>query len=90
MAKKLSFRKKFFSLKNIFPLCLILFAFLPVSSFAQNEVSGIVKDNSGGPLENVSVMVQGTTRGTTTDVTGKFSISASSNAKLIFSFTGYE
>src|SRR5690606_34953231 len=52
-------------------------------------VRGVVRDESGQPLTGVSVMVQGTTRGASTDEDGNFTITASPNATLVFSYIGY-
>ena len=58
-------------------------------TFAQERtVSGVVSDNAGMPLPGVSVLVKGTKSGTQTDFDGKYSIKASSNQILIFSFIG--
>lgn len=52
-------------------------------------ISGKVTDESGGGLPGVSILVKGTSDGTTTDADGRFSIEAPDNAILIFSFVGY-
>lgn len=53
-------------------------------------VTGQVLDNNGTPLAGVSVMVKGTTTGTTTDANGNFTISVpNTNAVLVFSFVGF-
>ncbi len=53
-------------------------------------VTGQVIDDRGLPLAGVSVMVKGTTTGTTTDANGNFTISVpNTNAVLVFSFVGY-
>jgi TonB-linked SusC/RagA family outer membrane protein len=51
-------------------------------------VTGIVKSDAGDPLPGVNVLEKNTTRGTVTDSDGKFSIEASPNAILVFSFIG--
>ena len=57
-------------------------------SFAQERtVAGVVSDKSG-PLPGANVVVKGTTRGTQTDVDGKFSIKAKTGDILIVSFVG--
>ena len=61
----------------------------PVFTFSQGQVSGIVMNSNGTPLADVSVMVKNTTRGTTTNAEGNFSLSASPKEMLVFSFTGY-
>jgi TonB-linked SusC/RagA family outer membrane protein len=72
---------------------LLLSAFLLVSgaSFAQTSaITGVVK--SEGDLESIpgaSVLVKGTTRGTTTNLDGEFTIQASPGEVLQFSFIGY-
>lgn len=60
------------------------------SVLAQSKtVSGTVKDESGLPLPGVSVIVEGTTNGTSTDFDGNYSIKDVKDAdKLIFSFVG--
>lgn len=59
-------------------------------SFAQEKsVSGSVTSaNDGFPLAGVNVIVKGTTRGVQTDFDGKFTIKASANETLVFSFVG--
>ena len=53
--------------------------------------SGIVTDPQGQPVVGVSVVVQGTTRGTVTDDKGKFSIRVDREGVLLdFNFIGYE
>ena len=53
------------------------------------KVSGKVTDSSGGTLPGVSVVVKGTTTGTTTDSNGNYSLSnIPDNAILQFSFVG--
>ncbi|MPR33947.1 SusC/RagA family TonB-linked outer membrane protein [Cytophagaceae bacterium SJW1-29] len=54
------------------------------------NVSGTVKDENGGPLPGVSIVLKGTQRGTTTDTEGKFSLNVpDQTAVLVFSFVGY-
>lgn len=63
-----------------------------VSSTLQSKnsvVKGSVKDESGGSLIGVSVVVKGTTIGTITDVDGNFSINCGSKSTLVFSYIGY-
>jgi TonB-dependent starch-binding outer membrane protein SusC len=74
---------------------LYLIAFLlmiaPSVLIAQNiNVKGTVKSSDGTTMPGVSVVVKGTTTGTTTSADGKFSVSAPSTGTLIFSFIGFE
>ncbi|MGQ7945337.1 SusC/RagA family TonB-linked outer membrane protein [Flavobacterium sp. WC2509] len=58
-------------------------------TFAQERsVSGVVSDNAGIPLPGVSVLVKGTKNGTQSDFDGKFSIKATPNDVLVFSYIG--
>lgn len=73
-----------------------LFAFMAAIAlhqlaFAQSSVTGKVTDQStGAPLSNVNVTIKGTTRGTTTNDNGVFSISLQQgDAILVFSSTGF-
>jgi TonB-linked SusC/RagA family outer membrane protein len=52
-------------------------------------VSGKVTNDQNEGLPGVSVLVKGTTIGTTTDVNGSYSINVPENATLVFSFIGY-
>lgn len=57
-------------------------------SFAQEKtVTGVVSDATGS-LPGANVVVKGTTRGTQTDIDGKYSIQAKTGDVLIFSFVG--
>ena len=73
-------------------LCL-LSAFMLVSgvSFAQDSaISGVVR--SEGDMESIpgaSILVKGTTRGTTTNLDGEFTIQAAPGDVLMISFIGY-
>ena len=78
----------------IAPLLMFLCALgstLPQEVQAQDRlVSGSVKDETGSSLPGVSVVVKGTTRGTTTDGNGKYQLNVSdANTTLVFSFVGY-
>ena len=58
---------------------------------AQNmTVSGVVSDANNEPLVGAAVMVKGTSTGVVTDINGKYSIQASSNAVLICQSIGYK
>ena len=54
------------------------------------EIKGIILDESGSPLPGVTVIVQGTTQGTVSDVDGHFSIDVPEGGTLVFSFIGFE
>lgn len=52
-------------------------------------VTGTVKDESGVALEGVSVIVEGSSGGTSTNSNGEYSLSATKNSVLIFSRVGH-
>ncbi len=54
------------------------------------KVSGTVVGADGQPIPGVSVIVKGTSTGTSTDFDGKYSLNAASDATLVFSYVGYE
>ena len=58
-------------------------------SFAQKTVSGTVSDDAGVPLPGATVVIQGTSTGTTTNFDGVYSISANEGDVLVVSFVGY-
>jgi TonB-dependent starch-binding outer membrane protein SusC len=72
-------------------LLLLLFAASSSFALAQRTISGLVTDEANGEtLIGASVVVTGTTKGTLTDVDGKYSLDVPTDAKsLTFSFTGY-
>lgn len=71
-------------------LCIVLF--LPLSMAAQQiQVRGtVIEAETGDPLPGVSIIVDKSTRGVTTDIDGTFEIRCLSSDKLIFSFIGME
>lgn len=74
-------RRAFYAL-----VCLLLMA---TSLFAQEKtVTGTVTDSTNEPLIGASVVIQGTSNGTITDIDGKYSITASPENVLEFSYVG--
>jgi TonB-linked SusC/RagA family outer membrane protein len=53
------------------------------------QISGTVTDETNQPLPGVSIMIKNTNKGTSTDVSGKYNISAEPGAVLVFKFIGY-
>lgn len=65
---------------------------LIVISAAKQEktVTGTVIDEKGAPLYGVNVVIKGTTKGTTTDFSGKYSLSIPNDLTVLqFSFIGF-
>jgi iron complex outermembrane receptor protein len=64
---------------------------LTITQAQEKAVTGTVTDaNDGMGIPGVSVVVKGTTTGTSTDIDGHFSISAEASSTLVFSFIGYK
>lgn len=57
---------------------------------AQGVVSGKVVDANGEGLPGVTVLEKGTSNGSITDINGMYSISAASDAVLVFNYVGFE
>ncbi|AMR30744.1 SusC/RagA family protein [Mucilaginibacter sp. PAMC 26640] len=70
----------------IFSLLLITCSF---NASAAIQVSGTVTDETNQPLPGVTVRVKNTTTGITTNVSGKYTITAEPGAILTYSFIGY-
>jgi TonB-linked SusC/RagA family outer membrane protein len=53
------------------------------------KISGFVRDATGQPILGANVLVKGTTKGTQTDINGKFNIEANIGDVLVFSYLGF-
>ena len=65
------------------------FAIIPMKQEKGKKLTGVVVDENNEPLIGVSIQVKGVSKGTTTDIDGKFTIDADPNTALIFSYLGY-
>ena len=54
------------------------------------KVNGIIKDAMGEPMTGATVTIKGSTIGTTSDLSGAFSLEAPIGSTLSFSFIGYK
>ncbi|MDR2692481.1 MAG: SusC/RagA family TonB-linked outer membrane protein [Dysgonamonadaceae bacterium] len=78
--------------KRLQQTCLLLYCLLfSLNVSAQNlkRIAGVVLDEFNEPAIGASVSEKGTTRGTATDVDGKFEFSVGENAVLAVSYIGY-
>ncbi|TLU98262.1 SusC/RagA family TonB-linked outer membrane protein [Dyadobacter luticola] len=76
--------------KNLLINMLILLSVLALPGFAQDmTVSGKVTDATGGEIAGVNVVVKGTTRGTSSNDKGEYSITVEKGKTLTFSYIGY-
>ncbi len=75
-------------------LMLVLGVLCLQNTYAQENIT--VEGNvsaageTAGPLPYITILVKGTTRGTTTDFDGNYSISAAPDATLVFSYVGFK
>lgn len=68
-----------------------LFAMIAHIAFAQQKnVTGKVTDDSGEPLLGATILVKGTSTGTSSDFDGNYSINVSEGQTLVFSLIGYK
>jgi len=56
---------------------------------AQTQVNGIVEDDTGLPIIGATILVEGTSQGTVTDIDGNFNLTAPSDGVLVISYVGY-
>jgi len=84
---KLLLRKGFRSITVL----LVLFSVCEINAQTDMNIKGTVtSQNDGLTLPGVNVIVKGTSRGVITEFNGNYSISASSNDILVFSFVGFK
>mgnify|MGYP002088873174 CR=1 FL=1 len=70
---------------------LILLMLATGQVFAQSKaVSGTVKSQQGEPLTGVTILIEGTTQGTSTDAQGAFTLQAKPDDMLAVSYLGYK
>ncbi|RAK02280.1 TonB-linked SusC/RagA family outer membrane protein [Larkinella arboricola] len=85
-------RKNFYQPGPAFILliALVLSTFGQLAAQDTREIQGTVREKVGqAPMPGVNVVIKGTSRGTSTNAEGQFSISAKPSDVLIFSFIGY-
>ena len=77
-------------MKKIFQTAVLLLLFFHWANAQDRPVSGPVTDKAGAPFAGVNITVKGTSLGTLSDTSGKFSLSVPSSATtLVFSFVGF-
>ncbi|WP_396170875.1 TonB-dependent receptor [Flavobacterium sp.] len=68
----------------------LLLLFIFSTSYAQNTIEGVVKNDQDSPIEGVNIVVKGTTNNATSDVNGKFAIQAKELPfTIIVQYAGY-
>jgi TonB-dependent starch-binding outer membrane protein SusC len=62
---------------------------VPTLDFTAPPVTGIVRGPDGQPIAGANILIKGTTRGTTTNINGSFSINAVNGETLVISSIGF-
>ena len=71
-------------------IILVMVTLFTITIYAQSyQVTGKVTDADNQPLPGVSITIEGTSRGTSTDFNGTYTIMVQSSENLIFSYVGY-
>ena len=77
--------------KLFYLLSFLLVAFLSTTTYAQEKlVKGKIIDETGFPVPGASLIIKGTTKGSTTDMDGNYSISAKPGDVIVFTYLGYK
>ncbi|MGJ3234025.1 SusC/RagA family TonB-linked outer membrane protein [Marivirga sp.] len=77
-------------MKRLFLLLLLVF-FIGSLGHAQMLVKGKVSSaEDNDPLPGVSIQIEGTTKGTVTNIDGEYELQVENDDKIIFSFIGYK
>lgn len=80
-------------MNELYKKCLVSVVLLILgvgSLWGQTTVTGtVISEDGRDPLPGVSILVKGKSKGTVTDVNGQFSITATEDEVLVFSFVGY-
>jgi TonB-dependent starch-binding outer membrane protein SusC len=64
--------------------------FLPEIALSQNQtIAGKITDAAGNPVPGASILVKGTSHGTTSDAEGNFKLTVTPNSIVIVSFAGF-
>ena len=77
--------------KNKLKFCLvILLLFSSFMTFAQqNEITGKITDESGNGLPGATIVIKGTSNGTSSDIEGNYTLSVPDGAVLTLNYVGY-
>ena len=77
-------------MKNFKNLLFVALFLITAAVLGQTKITGTVVDETNQPLPGASVLVKGTTNGTSTDFDGKFTLEAKADSgAIVVSFIGY-
>ncbi|WP_452232120.1 YfbK domain-containing protein [Lacinutrix sp. MEBiC02595] len=75
-------------MKNVLQIVFVLFITIQLQA-QEKTITGVVSDVNGLLLPGATVIIKGSTKGTSTDFDGNYTIKAKINDVLIFSYVGY-
>ena len=75
-------------MKHLIVFLIILFS-IGITFSQTRLITGTVSDGSGSPIPSANILEKGTKNGTITDIDGKYSLSVSKDAVLVFSYVGF-
>ncbi|MBX9806989.1 MAG: carboxypeptidase-like regulatory domain-containing protein, partial [Flavobacteriaceae bacterium] len=76
-------------LTKLFIFCLSSLLFSIYIHAQDVNVKGKVNDENGMPIPGATILIKGTSKGTTSDLDGNYQIKAASSGTLVFSYLGY-
>ena len=78
-------------MKNFKNLLFVAVLFISATVLGQTKITGEVVDETNQPLPGASIVVKGTTNGTSTDFDGKFTLQAGADSgTIVISFIGFQ
>jgi TonB-linked SusC/RagA family outer membrane protein len=80
----------FYPLKRMHTWLCCAIMLVSTGMFAQQTITGVVRNTDNVPVQSVTVSVKGSSTATLTDASGKFSIIANENQSLLISFVGFQ
>ena len=75
-------------MKKVLPFVFVLFFVIQLQA-QEKTITGIVSDENGLALPTATILVKGTTNGTSTDFEGKYTIKANIGDILVYTYVGY-
>ncbi len=82
-------RRFWLSRKAAFSIIFSLFVVLQLSAQTRAVSGKVSSSNNGASMPGASILIKGTTNGTTTDADGNYKLEAKSDDVLVFSFIGF-
>src|SRR6478735_4094810 len=76
-------------MRKLLTLLTVLMLGIFIAKAQSRTITGHVVDNQGNPIEGASILVKGSTRGTTTNATGDFTINVNNGETLVVSAINY-